>query len=144
MDREELLKREDEAWHELVDALAAVPLDRRDIEGVVPGWSTHDLVWHCAYWAGYTSDVLETLQRGEPEPAETEDSDALDAEILAAGRELTWDEASLRLEQNRERARAALSAFGELSELAVEWFEDDTLKHYAEHAAEIRSFSAAT
>jgi hypothetical protein len=143
MDRDELLKREDTAWHELVDSLAAVPLDRRDIEGVVPGWSTHDLVWHCAHWAGYTGDVLEVLRRGEPEPAEREDRDAWDAEILAAGRDMTWEEASLRLEQNRERARAALSSFGELPELAVEWFEDDTFKHYEEHAAEIRAFSAA-
>ena len=144
MDREELLKREDEAWHELVDALAAMPVSRRDIEGVVPGWSTHDLVWHCAYWAAYTSDVLDTLHRGEPEPAEAEDRDALDAEILATGREMNWDDAYLRLEQGRERARASLSAFDELPELAVEWFEDDTLKHYEEHAAEIREFSAAS
>jgi hypothetical protein len=142
MERDELLEREDAAWHELVDVLAAVPLEWRDLEGVVPGWSTHDLVWHCAYWAGYTSDVLEALQRGEPEPEETEDRDALDAEILADGRRMSWDEASLRLQQSRERARAALSAFGELPELAVEWFEDDTLKHYEEHAAEIRAFSA--
>jgi hypothetical protein len=144
MDREELLKREDEAWHELVDTLAAVPLDRRDVEGVVPGWSPHDLVWHCAYWAAYAGDVLDTLQRGEPEPEETEDRDALDAEILATGRGMSWDEATLRLEQSRERARAALSSFGELPALAVEWFEDDTLKHYEEHAAEIRTFNAAS
>jgi hypothetical protein len=142
MEREELLKGEDEAFHELDGALAGVPLNRREVEGVVPGWSTHDLVWHCAYWAGYTCDVLEALQRGGPEPEETEDRDALDAEILAEGRGMSWDEASMRLQQNHERARAALSAFGELSELAVEWFEDDTLKHYEEHAAEIRAFSA--
>jgi hypothetical protein len=143
MNREDLLEREDKAWHELVDALAAMPVSRRDIEDVVPGWSTHDLVWHCAYWAAYTSDVLDTLHRGEPEPEETDDRDALDAEILATGREMTWDDAYLQLEQGRERARASLSAFDELPESAVEWFQDDTLNHYEEHAAEIRAFNAA-
>lgn len=144
MDREGLLKRENEARHELVDAIAAVPFDRRDIEGVVPGWSIHDLVWHCAYWAAYASDVLERLQRGEPEPEEPEDENAWDAEILAAGRGMSWDEAILQLEQNRERARRALSAFGELPDEAEEWFTDDTFDHYQEHAAQIRAFSAAS
>ena len=141
MDREELLKREDEAWHEFVDAFAAVPLDRRAVEGVVPGWSIHDLVWHCAYWAGYASDVLERIQRGEPEGDDREDDDAWVAEILTAGRGMSWEAVILQAEQNRERARAAFSAFGDLPDKAVEWFTDDTFDHYHEHAAEIRAFS---
>ena len=141
MDREELLKREDEAWHEFVDAFAAVPLDRRAVEGVVPGWSIHDLVWHCAYWAGYASDVLERIQRGEPEGDDREDDDAWVAEILTAGRGMRWEAVILQAEQNRERARAALSAFGELPDKAMEWFTDDTFDHYHEHAAEIRAFT---
>ena len=144
MGREELLKREDEAWLEFVDAFAAVPSDRREVEGVVPGWSVHDLVWHCAYWAGYAGDVIERIQRGEPEPEEREDEEAWDAEILAAGRGMSWGDAILRLEQNRERARVALSALGDLPEVAVDWFTDDTFDHYEEHAAEIRAFSAAS
>ena len=141
MDREELLKREDEAWHEFVDAFAAVPLDRRAVEGVVPGWSIHDLVWHCAYWAGYASDVLERIQRGEPEGDDREDDDAWVSEILTAGRGMSWEAVILQAEQNRERARAALSAFGDPPDKAVEWFTDDTFDHYEEHAAEIRAFS---
>jgi hypothetical protein len=142
MDREELLEREDEAWLEFVDTFAAVPPDRRDVEGVVPGWSAHDLVWHCAYWAGYASDVLERIQRGEPVPEDREDEDVWDAEILTAGRGVGWDEVILQAEQNRERARAALSAFGDLPDEAVEWFTDDTFDHYKEHAAQIRAFGA--
>lgn len=143
MDRQEMLEREDQAWRELVDTYEAVPHDRRAVEGVVPGWSTHDLVWHCAYWAGYAADVLERLQRGEPEPEEAEDDDALVAEILTAGRGMGWDEVIQKFGQNRERVRAALSAFDDPPELAVQWFTDDTFDHYEEHAAEIRSFDAA-
>ena len=144
MDREALLKREDEAFAAFVDTLAAAPVDRREVEGVVPGWSTHDLAWHVAYWAAYASDVLERIQRGEPEPEEREDDDAWVAEILAAGRGMGWDEVIRRLEQGRERARAAVSAFDDLPEVAVDLFTDDTFDHYDEHAAQIRAFSAAS
>jgi len=61
MNTEELLQREDQAWTAFVDAFAAVPDDRRDDEGVVPGWSTKDLVWHCGYWAGYVGEALEAI-----------------------------------------------------------------------------------
>ncbi len=53
MDRDELLQREARAWDALEAAVARVPDDRRAEEGVVPGWSTKDLVWHCGYWAGW-------------------------------------------------------------------------------------------
>ena len=141
MDREEMLKREDGAWLGFVDAFTTVPASRRDLEGVVPGWSAHDVVWHCAYWAGYASDVLERIQRGEPEPDEPEDEEAWDAEILAAGRGMGWDQVIQQAEQNHQRSRAALSALDDLPEVAVEWFTDDTFDHYEEHAAQISSFS---
>jgi mycothiol maleylpyruvate isomerase-like protein len=139
MHREELLKREDEAWLEFVDVVAAVPPDRRGVEGVVPGWSVHDLVWHVAFWAGWAGEVLERIRRGEPDPG---DPDENEAEILRAGRGIGWDDVVRRAEQSRERARAALSSFGDLPRSAEEWFTDDTFDHYQEHAAQIRTFSA--
>lgn len=139
MDRDDLLKREDDAWLEFVDVVAAVPPDRRDVEGVVPGWSVHDLVWHVAFWAGWAGEVLERIHRGEPDPGDPAEDEA---EILRAGRGIGWDEAVLHAEQNRERARAALSSFGDLPEVAEEWFTDDTFDHYQEHTAQIRAFSS--
>lgn len=140
MNREELLEREDEAWLDFKAAFLSVPPDRREVEGVVPGWSTHDLVWHCAYWAADVADVLERLRRGDPEPEEG-DTDSRNAEILAEGRGTTWDEAVLRTEPSRERVRAALSALGDLPEAAVELFTEETFEHYEEHGAQIRAFS---
>ena len=64
MDREALLGREDEAWAAFSKAFTDVPEDRRDVEGVVPGWSVKDLVWHCGYWADYVGDVLERISAG--------------------------------------------------------------------------------
>jgi hypothetical protein len=147
MDRDELLKREEEAWLDFADTFTAVPPDRRDVEGVVPGWSTHDLVWHCAYWAGYAGDGLERIHagenarrpRGDPEPADTWLSEA---EVLSRGRTMSWDQVIQQADQERKRVRAALSALRELPELAREWFRDDTFEHYDEHRAEIHAFGA--
>jgi hypothetical protein len=139
MDREGSLTREEEAWLEFANALAAVPPQRRDVEGVVPGWSTHDLVWHCAYWADHAADVLERIHGGDPDP---EDTDLPEAEILARGRSMSWDEVIRKAEESRERVRAALSAFDDPPELALRWFRDDTFDHYQEHAAQIRAFGS--
>ena len=123
--REELLEREDGAWSELVTAIAAVPADRLPVEGVVPGWSVHDLVWRCAYWAAHTGDQLERLQGDGPGTTGGEGEDAAEAEILVTGRGLEWDEVMLKLEQSRDRARAAFSAIVEPSDAAVALFTED-------------------
>lgn len=138
MDRDSMLTREAEAWRVFWEAVAAVPEDRRDAEGVVPGWSTHDLVWHCVYWADFTGSVLERIQAGDPDP---EGGDESEADILARGRDTTWDDVIARAGQGRDRVRSALSSFDrEVPELAVKWFGEDTFDHYDEHAAQIRAF----
>jgi hypothetical protein len=140
MNTEELLQREDQAWMAFVDAFALVPDDRRADEGVVPGWSTHDLVWHCGYWAGYVGEVLERIARGEPTP-EDQDWDAFNAKVIEDGRGMAWDEIIVQSEHNRERARAALQALSTVTDEALEEFTGETFEHYEEHAAEIRAFA---
>ena len=46
MDRDELLEREHASWSALEAAVGRVPADRRAVDGVVPGWSVKDLLWH--------------------------------------------------------------------------------------------------
>ena len=41
----------------------------------------------------------------------------------------------------RERARAAFEALPKPDAASVEWFTDETVDHYAEHAAEIAAFA---
>jgi hypothetical protein len=142
MNTEELLQREDQAWTAFVDAFAAVPEDQRDTEGVVPGWSTQDLVWHCGYWAGYVGDVLERIGRGEPTP-EDQDWDAMNDKVIQDGRGMSWDEIIVESERNRERARAGLQALSTITDEALEEFTGETFEHYEEHAAEIRAFTAS-
>jgi hypothetical protein len=138
MDRDSLLKREDDAWHAFASAYEAVPPERRTVEGVVPGWSTHDVVWHCVFWADYAGQMLERIRGGDPDP---DDFDGPETEILELGRALTWDDVIERAEQARSRVRTALTLFDGVPATAVEWFEDDTFDHYEEHGAEINVFN---
>ena len=139
MDREEMLGREDEAWLRFAETVRSVPAERRDVEGVVPGWTVHDLVWHVGYWAGFAGDVIERDRAGEtdPEPAQPEE-----AEVLATGRGMSWDEVVRRAEECRDRVRAAFSSSPDPGDVAVRWFQEDTFDHYDEHTAEIHAFVA--
>jgi hypothetical protein len=139
MERDTMLRREEEAWRDFAGVLAAVPEDRRTAEGVVPGWSTHDLLWHCSYWTGFTGGVLEKIRAGDADP---EAGSKEEADILTEGRAASWEDALATVERGRERARAALSAFeGTIPELAAQWFREDTFEHYDEHAEQVRVFN---
>lgn len=142
MDTQELLDREDRAWLAFVDALTLVPDVRREDEGVVPGWSVKDLVWHCGYWTGYVADLLERAARGEG-PAPDQDWDGVNALILEEGRGLTWDEIIVRSEGHRTRLRQALPRVPEMTADLLEDYAGETYDHYDEHAAEIRAFAEA-
>lgn len=137
---EELLQREDAAWSAFVDAFGAVPDDRRSEDGVVPGWSVHDLVWHCGFWTSYAAEVLHKIARGEPNE-DPQDWNALDANVLEDGRAMSWDEVIVRSEENRVRCREALEALPTLTVEAIEEFTGETFEHYEEHATQIRAFN---
>ena len=137
---EELLQREDEAWTAFVDAFSAVPEDRRDERGVVPGWSVHDMVWHCGYWAGFVVDVLGKIGRGEPID-DDQDWDGINERVVEEGRTMTWDQLIVASERNRERAREALRALPTLGDEAITEFGGETYEHYEEHTAEVRAFA---
>lgn len=140
MSAEELLKKEAESWAAFLEVIGTVPADLRMEEGVVPGWSTQDLVWHCAYWTDYTGSVLERIADGDPDPADTS---AKEEDILAEGRGLAWDEMIAKAEKARERMRTAASRLQELTPLAIEWLEGDTFDHYEDHRGQISAFLAA-
>lgn len=142
MERAEVLADEDQAWADLMEAIAAVPADRRVTEGVVPGWSTHDVLWHTAYWVRPGADALELIRRGQPEPANEEPAEAENAAIAEDGRKLSWDEVMGTFDRNRASARESLEAFdGDVPESALPFFVDYTTDHYREHESQIRAFT---
>jgi hypothetical protein len=143
MDKGAVLALDDEVWADLMRAAAAVPEGRRDVEGVVPGWSSHDVVWHVAYWVARAARVLEEVRPGGPYPEEPEEGAYYDAEndaAMPAGRAMTWDAVLAHGEQGHDRARRVVA---ECDETVSAWVRDRYLEevdHFREHAAQINAF----
>ena len=143
MDRQESLGDEERAYLQLIEAAEGVTDDRRTAEGVVPGWSTHDVLWHTAYWVGRAADVMQRAAGGPPYPEEPEDGAYYDSEndrAFLVGREMRWEEIVDHLTTSRTRARDTVQR---CEARDLEWLCErlsEESEHYREHAAQIRAF----
>jgi Mycothiol maleylpyruvate isomerase N-terminal domain len=144
VDRDDLAKRENESWRALLTEVEAVPVGRRDVEGVVPGWSVKDLVWHCGGWARFSADHLEALGDGpftDPfDGVPDEHWDRVSQEMIEESRRMSFQDVLRGAEESRARARSVWSALPVVSEEAARFFAGETSEHYDEHRAEIRAF----
>jgi hypothetical protein len=144
MGREEVLGQEDQAWADLMEVSTAVPAERRLIEGVVPGWSAHDTLWHVGYWVGRAAGALELAAQGPPYPDEPDDESYYDeenAQVFATGRGMTWDEVLDHFATGRNLARDAVRR---CEDRDLEWLSErltEEIDHYREHASQIRAFA---
>lgn len=144
MNRDELLALGERVWADLMQAAAEVPADRREQQGVVEGWSVHDVVWHVSYWLERSAGVLEQVRPGAPYPEEPEDDAYYDAEndlALPVGRTRSWDDVITLGEEGHARARRVVAA---CDESVTTWVCDRYLEevdHIREHAEQIRAFS---
>jgi hypothetical protein len=145
-DRNELLRREEEAWAALLAAAEAVPDDLRTVAGVVPGWSVTDLVFHSGKWAELAGTHLEEMAAGtfagEEQPEEV--WQAMNAAWAEESKTLTWEQSVAAAEAGRMKARTALEALDEVDETATSWFVEETFDHYPEHTEEIERFAAGS
>lgn len=140
---EELLQAEEVAWAEFVAEVGRVPEHLRGNEGVVPGWSVNDLVFHNGKWAGVAAEKLGAIgasgSAGEEDPDEVwQDKNSLWA---AESKSMLYQEAMARAMEDRERARTALLALPEVTDEAASWFKEETFDHYQEHTEEVSRFA---
>jgi hypothetical protein len=142
MGRAEVLAEENQAWAGLIGAIAAVPAERRDAEGDVPDWFTHDVVWRTACWVRPGADAVELIRQCPSEPADEEATDAENAAITEDGRKMSGNEVIGPLERNRASGRQSLEAFdGDVPESALKFFSDHTTEHFREHELPIRALA---
>jgi hypothetical protein len=142
MEPEELLARERASWEAFQSEVGRVPVDRRSVDGAVPGWSVKDLVWHCAYWAGFCADRIEARAAGDlSDPWDHDDAhwDAENDRVAQESKAMTWESVESKAGELRERARAALELAND--DDTLRWFAEETFEHYDEHAAEIARFA---
>jgi hypothetical protein len=141
MDRDEILRQEEQGWAAFMAAVDRVPAERRDEPGVVPGWSVKDLVWHCGKWADWVREPLKRIEAGTYHPDEDYATERLNDEWAEDSKALSWDEVEQGVRDHRRDARAALEALPEAGEDAIREFNNETWEHYAEHQAEIEAFA---
>jgi hypothetical protein len=142
MDRDELLEREASSWGAFGAAVERIAPERREVDGVVPGWSVKDLLWHCAYWAGYCAETIEARTSGDlSDPWEHDDAywDAENDRVAQESKAMSWDTVGSNAARMRERVRAALASTTD--DVAMRWFAEETFEHYDEHAADIARFA---
>jgi hypothetical protein len=144
MKTQELLDREDRSWAAFWAEVERVPEGSRADGDALPGWSVHDLVWHCAKWADFIGEHFEAAGAGpltEPFSGHSDEYwDGVNADIAAESKALGWDEVRDGAARARERARAALLAVPDLTDDAGRWFGEETFEHYDEHAAHVHAF----
>ncbi len=144
MDRGSILTREQEAWSALSREVARLTPERRRIEGVVPGWSVDDLVWHCAKWAEFAAERLAALDGGpfvDPFGSEPDEYwDAENARLAEQSKSMATDEIEAAAASIREHVRGVWSSLPDLGPEADTFFAEETFVHYEEHSAEMRRF----
>lgn len=144
MSWDQVLDREDQAWSALATQVARLSPSQRRSEGVVPGWSVDDLVWHCAKWAEFTVDHLTAMGDGpfaDPFAAESDEHWEVENQSLAArSKAMSSDEIDAGAASIRNRIRKTAASLGSLGLEAETLLVEETSGHYDEHAAEIRRF----
>jgi len=141
--REEYVRREQASWAALLAQFGRLDAEQQVREGVVPGWSARDLVWHCARWAEENAGRLEQMRAGtfvDPFEADETLGDRMNEEITARARTMSVAEVLEASEACRAKVLAVWRTV-EPDEQAAEWFADETFVHYDEHAAEIEAFA---
>jgi hypothetical protein len=139
-DRDELLRQEEEAWATFVAEVGRVPPNVRTDQGVVPGWSVIDLVYHVGKWAGVGAEKLDLI-RTEQRAVEDDDWQPKNDLWAAESKSMIYEEAMARALADRERARQALTAIPDVSSDAASWFKEETTDHYQEHTEEIARYA---
>lgn len=145
--REDLLRREAEAWERLassVDLLTSEQLERPGL--TAEGWSVKDLLWHMAFWYEDTAQALEEMRAGtwdgEDPSREPGWTDRVNDE--QAERSRTMPLGDVRTAWLGERRRM-LEAFGALEEVtpdADEWFEEAGPSHAEAHLPDLERWAA--
>jgi hypothetical protein len=129
-----LLQDDAEGWVTFARLVESVPdPDLRDDDG----WSIVDVCHHVAVWMD-----LATVWATEGAQW-SDDTDGINAQALAASREMSFGEARLELDEARSRLRAALSGLAEPSTDAKEAFHASTVEHYDEHISMLRRLTGS-
>jgi hypothetical protein len=142
---QEFLDREAASWEAFDAQVQRVGVDRREMPGVVEGWSLKDVVWHCAYWARFAADHLTMQGPGgqftDPFEAQPDEYwDGVNAEIAQASAAMSWDDVAAGTQEARASIRAVVAEPGFTAE-QIAWAGEESWVHYDEHAEHVEAYA---
>jgi hypothetical protein len=144
-DKRKLLKDADEAYSELIEAVAG--LSDLEMGRVWLGtWGVREILIHIAAWDREMIPALERVGRGEPPyaPGTYDDGDAWNARFVEARLGANAPGILAELAANHAAFVAAASALPEAAYLpnggAAELVTGTTTGHYREHAEQVRGW----
>jgi Mycothiol maleylpyruvate isomerase N-terminal domain len=141
MDRKtELAEQEGTRWAEFEAALQAIPRERWDEPGAVPGWTLKAVVRHVAGWLEDLVAHLAEMRAGTfVDPNESTDViDARNSGFAEQSVTMSPDEVWDGLLSARAAALAGWDQLAAIDDAAVEWFVGETTEHYEEHLPDVR------
>jgi len=139
--RAEHAAREADSWAAFEAALRRIPRERWEEDGVLPGWSVRELLWHMAGWLQKCARNLERFARGEDEPTSEQTVDERNEELAAQAKGMTVDAVYRGLLSARDLVRQGWEALPNVDDRAVEELADETYDHYDEHRADLERFA---
>ncbi len=150
----EFLEEEREAWrpYEALDGMTDAQLDV-SLDSA-HDWSGRDLIAHLVAWQSNALDVAKELAVGETSASKErsdreweERGDDINADIQAEWRALPLDEVRRRLREVPGELRGYLTVVPESRWVKhadnLRFFIDETIDHYAEHAADLEAILEA-
>jgi hypothetical protein len=139
--KDELLRREDEAWAELHELLSGLTPEELDEDGYYPGWSVKDLMAHYGDWMAEAATMLERIRLGTYSGWDG-DTDTLNREWHRAwrGADLGAVTAHLHAARARMLEEWRLLPAEALDDEAREWFLDSSAGHNEDHLPRLREW----
>jgi uncharacterized damage-inducible protein DinB len=142
--RAEQAKLEADSWVAFEAALEAIPRTSWEDDGVLPGWSVKELLWHMAGWLQKCARRLEEMRtRGEAVVRTGQTVDERNDELAAQARTMTVDAVYRGLIDARALVLEEWVALPNIDERAIDELVCETYEHYDEHRADLERFVTA-
>ena len=142
-DPDHLLHREHQAWDELWGLVRSLTPEERERPGYFAddNWSVKDMVAHIGTWMAQAAAVIAQVQANTHRPEEL-DIDAMNAQFLAAMRDMSWSTVEGQALAARGQMLGALRQLSDPDEVSESWVRKSGPDHYDEHLPRLREWVA--
>jgi hypothetical protein len=135
------IEAEGRGWHEFTHLVRSLTVEERARPGYFrdPDWSVRDLTSHLGTWLAEAEVQFERMLGGTYRGVDI-DVDALNAAMLGAMRDQSWDVVWTQANAARSRMREDWFLLSEGPPAAAWWVRKAAWEHYAEHLPRLRQW----